>query len=281
MSFYRCSWGPDDDGKTVDGPGKLATQAFKQGIEKGRGGLGSIFVWASGNGGRDHDNCNCDGYTNSIWTLSVSSATENGLIPWYSEACSSTLATTYSSGSSSERKVVTTDLHHMCTSSHTGTSASAPIAAGIIALALQVNPALSWRDVQHLTVRCAHTANLKASDWSVNGVGRNYSHSYGYGVMDAACMVNDARGWTTVPTQKTTRLNAPKESVGVVIPGRKVARSTFEVKNADDVAYLEHVQARVTLTASKRGDVLIYLHSPAGTKSTLVDKRPRDYSRSA
>ena len=42
------------------------------------------------------------------------------LIFRYSEACSSTLATTYSSGSSGERKVVTTDLHHTCTSSHTG-----------------------------------------------------------------------------------------------------------------------------------------------------------------
>ena len=95
IHIYSASWGPDDDGKTVDGPGRLATRAFLQGISQGRGGKGSIFVWASGNGGRDYDNCNCDGYTNSIWTLSVSSATENGLIPWYSEACSSTLATTY------------------------------------------------------------------------------------------------------------------------------------------------------------------------------------------
>lgn len=38
---------------------------------QGRNGLGSIFVWASGNGGMAHDNCNCDGYTNSIWTLSI------------------------------------------------------------------------------------------------------------------------------------------------------------------------------------------------------------------
>lgn len=75
--------------------------------QQGRSGKGSIFVWASGNGGRDHDNCNCDGYTNSIWTLSISSATENGLVPWYSEACSSTLATTYSSGSSGEKQVCT------------------------------------------------------------------------------------------------------------------------------------------------------------------------------
>lgn len=74
-------------------------------IYQGRNGKGSIFVWASGNGGRDHDNCNCDGYTNSIWTLSISSATENGYVPWYSEACSSTLATTYSSGSSGEKQV--------------------------------------------------------------------------------------------------------------------------------------------------------------------------------
>ena len=111
----------------------------------------------------------------------------------YSEACSSTLASTYSSGSSGERKVVTTDLHHTCTSSHTGTSASAPLAAGIVAMCLQVNKELNWRDVQHLTVRCAHVANLRATDWAVNGVGRNYSHSFGYGIMDAGCMVRHAQ----------------------------------------------------------------------------------------
>ena len=76
---------------------------------QGRGGLGSIFVWASGNGGRDDDSCNCDGYTNSIYTLSISSVTENGKIPWYSEACSSTLATTYSSGSTGEKQIVSSE----------------------------------------------------------------------------------------------------------------------------------------------------------------------------
>ena len=143
------------------------------------------------------------------------------LIFRYSEACSSTLATTYSSGSSGERKVVTTDLHHTCTSSHTGkiqqitiktinlvlytrimiqlyvsicmasgTSASAPLAAGIMALVLHANSELNWRDVQHITVQCAHNANLRATDWSHNAVGRNFSHSFGYGLMDASCMVS-------------------------------------------------------------------------------------------
>lgn len=73
---------------------------------QGRNGLGSIFVWASGNGGNSHDSCNCDGYTNSVFTLSVSSTSEYGTKPWYLEECSSTLATTYSSGGYRERQIV-------------------------------------------------------------------------------------------------------------------------------------------------------------------------------
>jgi proprotein convertase subtilisin/kexin type 5 len=61
VDIYSASWGPEDDGKTVDGPGRLAKRAFVDGIRKGRRGLGSIFIWASGNGGRKQDNCNCDG----------------------------------------------------------------------------------------------------------------------------------------------------------------------------------------------------------------------------
>lgn len=98
IDIYSSSWGPDDDGKTMDGPAKLARQAFKNGATNGRGGKGNIFIWASGNGGRSMDNCNCDGYTNSIYTITISSTTEKEEIPWYSEYCVSTLASTYSSG---------------------------------------------------------------------------------------------------------------------------------------------------------------------------------------
>ena len=66
----------------MDGPGPLAKRAFLNGVVRGRRGRGSIFVWASGNGGRHLDNCNCDGYTNSIFTLSISSATQAGYRPW-------------------------------------------------------------------------------------------------------------------------------------------------------------------------------------------------------
>ena len=64
-------------------------------------------------------------------------------------------------GTYEDKKTLSTDLHNMCTKSHTGTSASAPIAAGIIALLLEANPKLGWRDVQHLLVHTSKKNSLK------------------------------------------------------------------------------------------------------------------------
>lgn len=47
-----------------------------------------------------------------------------------------------------------------CTETHTGTSAAAPLAAGMIALMLQVRPCLTWRDVQHLIAFTATKVDL-------------------------------------------------------------------------------------------------------------------------
>ena len=47
----------------------------------------------------------------------------------------------------------------------TGTSVSAVIGAGIIALALEANPELTWRDVQHLIVRSSSFEHLSVSDY--------------------------------------------------------------------------------------------------------------------
>jgi hypothetical protein len=44
------------------------------GAEQGRKGLGNIFVWASGNGAHKGDSCSFDGYSTSIFTMSISSA---------------------------------------------------------------------------------------------------------------------------------------------------------------------------------------------------------------
>ncbi|XP_046890414.1 furin (paired basic amino acid cleaving enzyme) b isoform X1 [Hypomesus transpacificus] len=278
VHVYSASWGPEDDGKTVDGPAKLAKEAFLRGVTEGRGGLGSIFVWASGNGGRERDSCNCDGYTNSIYTLSISSTTQYGNVPWYSEACSSTLATTYSSGNPGEKQIVTTDLRQKCTDSHTGTSASAPLAAGIIALALEANANLTWRDMQHLVVRTSQPAHLSADDWKTNGMGRRVSHSYGYGLLDAGAMVALAQNWTSVGPQHQcvlTMLSEPREMGSRLVFSRSVDACWGR---PEYVSSLEHVQARLSLSYTHRGSLAIHLSSPLGTRSTLLADRPKDSS---
>lgn len=54
--IYSCSWGPSDNGIAMDAPPRVVADAFKEGIIKGRGGLGSLFVFATGNGGSNYDN---------------------------------------------------------------------------------------------------------------------------------------------------------------------------------------------------------------------------------
>lgn len=36
IDIYSASWGPEDDGKTVDGPAKLAKEAFLRGVSEVR-----------------------------------------------------------------------------------------------------------------------------------------------------------------------------------------------------------------------------------------------------
>lgn len=280
ISIYSASWGPDDEELTVDGPGYLARGAFKNGITYGRNGKGSIYVWASGNGGRSEDSCNCDGYTNSIYTLSISSATEHGKVPWYSEACSSTLATTYSSGEQGEKMIVTTDLRQGCTENHTGTSASAPLAAGICALVLQSNPSLTWRDMQYLVVRTSKPSNLEANDWVMNGVGRKVSHHFGYGLLDVSAMVDLAQNWTSVPPQRECQIVYNNIGRGRPINGRLelVIPSDGCRGTVNRITTLEHVQSIINLTTSNRGEVQIFLTSPQNTRSTLLAKRVPDKS---
>ncbi|XP_034935212.1 furin-like protease 2 [Chelonus insularis] len=288
IDIYSASWGPEDDGKTVDGPGPLARRAFIYGVTSGRKGKGSIFVWASGNGGRHTDSCNCDGYTNSIFTLSISSATQGGYKPWYLEECSSTLASTYSSGTpGNDKSVATVDMDgklrpdHICTVEHTGTSASAPLAAGIAALALEANPSLTWRDMQYLVVLTSRSEPLeKEPGWILNGVKRKVSHKFGYGLMDAGAMVELAEQWINVPPQhicKSQEINEDRP----IDPTLGYTLSVYmDVSGCagtiNEVRFLEHVQCKISLRFFPRGNLRLLLTSPMGTVSTLLFERPRD-----
>ncbi|CAL9704229.1 unnamed protein product [Knipowitschia caucasica] len=286
VDIYSASWGPNDDGKTVEGPGRLASKAFEYGIQKGRGGKGSIFVWASGNGGRQGDNCDCDGYTDSIYTLSISSASQHGLSPWYAEKCSSTLATAYSSGDYTDQRITSADLHNTCTETHTGTSASAPLAAGIFALALEQNPDLTWRDLQHIVVWTSEFDPLSQNPgWKRNGAGLMVNSRFGFGLLNAKALVDlaDPQTWTSVPEKKQCVVKddsfQPREL-------KAAGEITVEVPTGacrgqeNAVLSLEHVQVEATIEYTRRGDLHITLTSPSGTTTVLLAERERDTSAS-
>uniref|UniRef100_A0A8C1LGS2 Neuroendocrine convertase 1 n=1 Tax=Cyprinus carpio TaxID=7962 RepID=A0A8C1LGS2_CYPCA len=284
VDIYSASWGPNDDGKTVEGPGRLAQKAFEYGIQKGRGGKGSIFVWASGNGGRQGDNCDCDGYTDSLYTISISSASQQGLSPWYAEKCSSTLATAYSSGDYTDQRITSADLHNECTETHTGTSASAPLAAGIFALALEQNPDLTWRDLQHLVVWTSEFDPLANNPgWKRNGAGLMVNSRFGFGLLNAKALVDlaDPKVWKHIPEKKQcivrdeTFQPRPLKAAGEIsieIPTKACAGQ------ANSVVSLEHVQVEVSIEYTRRGDLHITLTSPSGTTTVLLAERERDTS---
>ena len=61
-------------------------------------------MWATGNGGLTDDDCNCDGYTTSIYTISIGCISDHGLSTYYTELCASTLAVTFNGGAHRERE---------------------------------------------------------------------------------------------------------------------------------------------------------------------------------
>lgn len=122
---------------------------------------------------------------------------------------------------------------------------------------------------------------MKADDWIVNGVNRSVSHSFGYGLMDAGGMVRLARNWTKVPPQHICEIRSRDVDKPIPMNGKiTVYLDTDGCEGVlDHVKYLEHVQARITLTASRRGEIQIFLISPMGTRSTLLARRAHDNSR--
>lgn len=216
----------------------------------------------------------------------------NSYKPWYLEECSSTLATTYSSGTPGhDKSVATVDMDgrlrpdRICTVEHTGTSASAPLAAGICALALEANPTLTWRDMQYLVIFTSRPEPLeKETGWILNGVKRKVSHKFGYGLMDAGAIVSLAEQWNLVPPQhicKSREINEDRPidgSVGYTLQTHMDVNGCAGTIN--EVRFLEHVQCKITLRFFPRGNLRILLTSPMGTTSTLLFERPRDVVKS-
>ncbi|KAH9813866.1 pheromone processing endoprotease [Melampsora americana] len=275
--IYSCSWGPPDDGKSMEAPSRLIFKAILNGIQNGRGGKGSVFVFASGNGGAVDDQCNFDGYTNSIYSVTISAVDRKGLHPYYSEVCSANMVVTYSSGSGDN--IHTTDVgKNKCTDRHGGTSAAAPLGAGIFALVLEARPDLTWRDVQHLAVNTAKPILMSDPDWQKTATGRWYNHKFGFGNMDAPRIVEAAKTWKLVKPQAywtSPNVNAQKQMIT-----KDGVNSTLEVKQSDldeaNFETLEHITVALNVLHGRRGNVRVTLTSPHGTVSILATHRRYD-----
>lgn len=277
--IYSCSWGPPDNGRSMDAPDKLIKSAILKGVQDGRNGKGALYVFASGNGGTRGDTCNFDGYTNSIYSLTVSAIDHKGLHPGYSESCTAVMVSTYSSGSGEH--IHTTDINDSCTSEHGGTSAAAPLAAGIYALILEANPELTWRDIQYLTVLSASEIDPYNESWQDSAIpNRKYSPTYGWGKIDAEKMVNMAKdNWKLLKPQSW--YYTPYQVVGKKLSSETgELEDTFvissEILKKANLETIEQLTVTVNIESDKRGDVEIDLVSPNGIVSKLANSRPRD-----
>lgn len=282
VHIYSASWGPVDDARRLEGPGHLSREVLEASVRgsplhpqlHGRGGLGTIYVWAAGNGGKLGDNCNYDGWANSRYTVAVSAVTDAGLSPDYAESCAALLTSAPSSGGT--HAIVTADLlgpdgysEGDCTGRFSGTSASTPMVAGVVALMLEARPELGWRDVQHILVLASHP--LDSDPGQLNGAGLWYSHRFGFGLLDAALAVQLALGWELVGREAVVEYAS---SSSVVVPTKQPAQQILCVVEEFE---LEHVEVVFSALHPHRGQLEIWLTSPAGTLSRLAEPH-RDFS---
>ncbi|XP_013412170.1 endoprotease bli-4-like [Lingula anatina] len=276
VSIYSCSWGSARTGFDLKPLGARAAEALQRGATQGRGGRGSIYVFASGNGGSNGDSCAYDGFANSIYTIPISGVTADGEMMSSGEQCGAIMATTFTRDSSKDwtpNRIITpgTTGRSSCTSDFGETSAAAPLAAGIIALALEANPRLSARDVQHLIAETANNNFGRGNLWSWNAAGKKVSRAFGFGLLDAEKMVRYAEKWRSVPTLKSCE--ATLRNINRTIPGT-VTLNLPSWKCS--VNHVEHVQLYVLTKFTKRGFVKVNLRSPSRTESVMIPGRPND-----
>lgn len=282
------SWGPNDDGVTLEAPGPLTAAAFATATATGRGGLGTIFVWAGGNGKESNDNSNYDGYANSIYTIAVGAVTNTGAQSYYSEPGANLVVCAPSSGGL-DPGITTTDLTGSSgynyagaagnladlayTNEFGGTSSATPLVSGVVALLLQSKPTLGWRDVQEILMRSATQVSPTDADWSTNAAGLKFNHKFGAGMVNAAAAIALAQNWTNLPA--ATSQNLARNSLALAIPDNSAtgAAVTFDLSNHANLR-AEHVTVTVNITHASRGHLAVTLTSPQGTVSRLAEKHP-------
>jgi subtilisin-like proprotein convertase family protein len=279
IDILNNSWGPSDDGGTLEGPGPLTLVAMESAAVNGRSSLGRLFVWAAGNGLSAWDNCNFDGYANSRFTIAVGALSDVGAQANYSEPCAAMFVTAPSNGGA--RAITTTDLQGAqgysstdYTNSFGGTSSAAPLVSGILGLLLSHNAALTRRDVEHILA--ASSVQLQPADpgWTTGPYPHN--EKFGFGRIDAGAAVAMTGNWTHVSPEVSTPLLT--RNLGVPIPDDNAVGVTDSIVLNSSYNSFEVERVEVDFNASHewRGDLEVTLTSPSGVQSHLATIRPVD-----
>lgn len=275
IDIYSNSWGPSDNGETLEAPGPLMLAAMENDALLGRNGLGNIITWAAGNGLTDDDNSNYDGYANLRYTIAVTAVSHNGDQSYYAEPGANILVASPSNGDN--EGITTTDIEGSAgytnsdyTDNFGGTSSATPLVSGVIALMLEANSNLTWRDVQHILVLTSRQNDASDSSWNVNGANHDVSHKYGYGVIDAGAAVFMAESWTPV-ADETSVTTGTLNCIQCDIPDNSANYVSVNTTVSEPVL-VENVDVVVDIPHAFRGDLEIILTSPAGTQSILSEK---------
>ncbi|WP_342236726.1 S8 family serine peptidase [Inquilinus sp. OTU3971] len=248
----------------------------------GRGGLGTIIVQSAGNAYGYGDDTNLHSFSNNRWTITVGATNQDGSLSDYSTQGASILVG--APGSPSAGTIVTTDrvgdagyAAGNYTTSFNGTSAAAPMISGVVALMLDANPNLGWRDVQEILAYSARSAATTSGDqangatnW--NGGGLTVNHDIGFGLVDAHAAVRLAESWSGAARTSANEISVSTAvSSGLAIPDGDEAGVTASLTIATGIE-IDRVEVGLNLTHSWIGDLQIVLTSPDGTRSTLVNR---------
>jgi hypothetical protein len=277
IRIYSNSWGPADTGRGMDAPSRVVREAlaYYAGVKN------RIYVWASGNGRDNTDSCSFDGYAGNPYVNAIGAIDYEGNQAWYSEGCSNLMAVAPSSGSYGVGKSITTaDLLGSagydpgeCTHSFGGTSSAAPLASGIIALLLEKNPLLSWRDVKHVIALGATQINPEHESWHVNQRGYHHSNVFGFGLLKVPPLLKVLDTYKLL-SESNNQSQTQKQVFSPTIHPTKSETSSFLINMTNtNITFIENAILRIALTHPRRGDVVIRLISPEGTVSVLAERR--------
>ena len=274
-------------------PGRIAQQAIENAITNGRDGLGTIFVWAAGNEREEGVNANYRNYENSRYTIAVAAIDGKGIYAPYSVPGANLLVSAFGDGDPSndvDGTIVTTDLmgdagsnrpgvegqldNFNYTSTFNGTSSATPMVSGVVALMLEANPDLGYRDVQEILAYSARQNDPTAADWAFNGArnwnggGLHVNHNYGFGLVDTHAAVRLAESWMFDSTKANERQVNGSSSIPVQIVDQGEIIDTITLSSDLNIDYVE-IDLDISHTAIE--DLIITLISPDGTESVLFD----------